>query len=111
MLMASFIFTEKNLDAEFFALDAMIAEAAQATPGFLGKENWIAPDGSKRNSVYYWENQTALSQFSRHPKHVEAKRRYKDWYDGFHVVIAEVQKSYGDDAFDHITPNARAVKK
>ena len=50
MLMASFIFTEKNLNETFFALDALIEEAAEATPGFLGKERWVTPEGDKRNS-------------------------------------------------------------
>lgn len=108
MLSASFIFTETDLDADFFRLDAMIAEAAEATPGFLGKENWIAPDGSRKNSVYYWRDKAALQAFSRHPRHQEAKRQYEKWYGGFHVVIAEVVKSYGDGALDHITPNGRA---
>ena len=107
MLMVSFIFTEKNLDADFYALDKAIDEAARAVPGFLGKESWVASDGSKRNSVYYWENKTALDEFSRNRKHLEAKRRYKEWYGGLHIVISEVQKSYGDGAFSHITPNAR----
>jgi transcription elongation factor/antiterminator RfaH len=53
-------------------------------------------------------NIEALGQFARHPRHLEAKRRYTEWYGGFHVVIAEVQKSYGDGALDHVTPNARA---
>lgn len=110
MFMASFIFTEKNLDEEFFRLDELIAQAAEQTDGFIGKENWVSPDGAKRNSVYYWENQDALREFSRHPKHIEAKQKYQAWYGGFHIVISEVVKSYGDSAFDHITPNSRAKK-
>ncbi|WP_237072817.1 antibiotic biosynthesis monooxygenase family protein [Pseudaestuariivita rosea] len=105
--MASFIFTEKHLDDEFFKLDAMIEEAAIATPGFLGKESWIAADQSKRNSVYYWTDKDALDQFARHPLHLKAKRQYEKWYGGFHVVISQVTKSYGDSQFDHVTPNSR----
>lgn len=37
----------------------------------------------------------------------EAKRQYQQWYKGFHIVISEVIRSYGDGALDHITPNAR----
>jgi len=107
MLMASFIFTETNLDAEFFRLDALILQAAKDTEGYLGKENWQTADGAKRNSVYYWEHADALRQFSRHPAHIEAKQHYDKWYGGFHVVISEVTKSYGDGAFEHLTPNAR----
>lgn len=108
MFSASFIFTERELDDEFFALDAKIEAAAAATDGFLGKESWVSVDGSKRNSVYYWRDREALGVFSRHPLHLEAKRQYERWYSGFHVVIAEVVKSYGDSAWSHATPNERA---
>ena len=46
--------------------------------------------------------------FSMHPRHIEAKRQYKKWYKGFHVVISEIQQSYGDGFFPHITPNSRS---
>ncbi|MEL6532039.1 MAG: DUF4188 domain-containing protein [Pseudomonadota bacterium] len=107
MLMASFIFTETDLDETFFTLDALILEAAEATPGYIGKENWVSQDGGTRNSVYYWRDQKALAQFARHPKHLEAKRQYEKWYGGFHVVISEIKKSYGDGALAHLTPNDR----
>ena len=74
----------------------------------MGKENWMAADGTKRNSVYYWETKEALRQFSQHPQHVEAKQQYQKWYGGFHVFISEVIKSYGDDAFENVTPNSRS---
>ena len=111
MISASFIFTETDLDQEFFRLDGLIAEAAEATPGFLGKENWMTADRGKRNSIYYWKDQTALKAFSSHPLHLEAKQQYQKWYGGFHVVISEVVKSYGDGAFDHVTPNNRPSKR
>lgn len=107
MLMASFIFTETDLDQTFFRLDALILEAAQATDGYIGKENWQSQDGKARNSVYYWRDQKALAEFARHPKHLEAKRQYERWYGGFHVVISEIKKSYGDGAVEHLTPNDR----
>lgn len=111
MLSASFIFTETDLDEAFFALDAKIAQAAEETPGFLGKENWVSADGGKKNSVYYWEDQAALRAFSSHPLHLEAKQQYAKWYGGFHAVISEIVKSYGDGAIDHVTPNNRPAKQ
>lgn len=111
MLSASFIFTETALDDEFFRLDGLIAQAAEDTDGFLGKENWQTADGTKRNSIYYWQDQVALQAFSRHPLHQKAKQEYQKWYGGFHVVISEVVKSYGDGAFDHITPNNRPQRR
>ena len=65
-------------------------------------------DWKRVNSTYYWENKEVLNAFSRHPKHLEAKRQYTKWYKGFHVVISEIQHSYGDGYFSHITPNSRA---
>ena len=111
MFSASFMFTTTNLDEEFFRLDGLILEAAEATDGYLGKENWVSEDGEKRNSVYYWQDREALGQFARHPQHLEAKKQYQKWYGGFHVVISAVTKSYGDGAFDHITPNNRPVRR
>lgn len=111
MISASFIFTETDLDDEFFRLDGLIAQAAEATPGFLGKENWVTSDGAKKNSIYYWEDKAALKVFSSHPLHLEAKRQYQKWYGGFHVVISEVVKSYGDGTLAHVTPNNRPAKR
>ncbi|MEM1263659.1 MAG: DUF4188 domain-containing protein [Pseudomonadota bacterium] len=107
MFSASFIFTERELDAEFLELDGLIAAAASATDGFIGKESWVSTDGARRNAVYYWRDRDALRQFSRHPLHIQAKRQYERWYGGFHVVIAEVVQSYGDGHVSHATPNER----
>ena len=49
----------------------------------------------------------ALREFSAHPSHLEAKRQYQRWYRGYHIVIAEIVRSYGDDAIEHFTPNQR----
>ncbi len=108
MLSVQFIFETKDATEEFLALDALIATAADEIEGFVGKESWQSADGVRRNSIYYWQNADALRQFSAHPKHLEAKRRYQEWYSGFHVVISDVRKSYGDGAFAHLTPNSRA---
>jgi heme-degrading monooxygenase HmoA len=111
MLSASFIFTETELNDEFFRLDGLIAQAAEETPGFLGKENWVTADGAKKNSIYYWQDQASLKVFSSHPVHLEAKAQYETWYGGVHVVISEVVKSYGDGALAHVTPNNRPAKR
>jgi hypothetical protein len=48
-----------------------------------------------------------LKALGTHPSHIEAKQKYAQWYNGYHVVISEVIKSYGDSAFQHLTPNHR----
>lgn len=109
MYSASFIFEPGQYDDAFYKLDNLIAEIALVTDGYIGKESWTSVDGSKVNSVYYWDSLESLKVFSTHPKHIEAKRQYKRWYQGFHIVISEVIKSYGDGFFEHVTPNSRAA--
>lgn len=107
MLTAAFIFQPGKRDEEFDRLNALISEAAHATGGFLGEEAWQSADGQLFNATYYWDSMEALKRFSSHPRHLEAKRQYARWYGGFHVVISEVVKSYGDGGVEHLTPNER----
>lgn len=48
----------------------------------------------------------SLKAFASIPSHIEAKQKYAQWYLGYHVVISEVIKSYGDAAFQHLTPTS-----
>lgn len=96
MLQVSFIFRPGSRDAEFHRLDALIAAAAEATEGYLGQESWVSADGTLRNATYFWRDEAALRAFSRHPSHLEAKRQYRRWYEGYQVVVAEVRAAHGD---------------
>jgi len=107
MISAAFIYEPRTYNHEFTELNALIEEAATSTPGFLGDETWTSDDGKRHNATYYWENLECLKALTTHPKHIEAKRRYGEWYTGYQVVIAEVIKSYGDGAFPHITQPGR----
>jgi heme-degrading monooxygenase HmoA len=107
MFSAAFIFRPGTYDDEFHRLNALIDEAANNTDGYLGAETWHSADGKTLNATYYWSSLEALQAFSRDPNHLEAKKQYSRWYDGYHIVISEVIRSYGDDAIEHITPNAR----
>ncbi|MGH8121836.1 MAG: antibiotic biosynthesis monooxygenase family protein [Rudaea sp.] len=109
MYSAAFIFEPGVYDARFHELNALIDQAAKATEGYLGVESWRSADGQKSNATYYWATLDALKQFSNHPKHLEAKREYKKWYRGYHIVIAQVIRAYGDGAFAHFTPNEHAA--
>lgn len=100
MYTASFQFEPGDYDEEFHRLDRLIEEAARATAGFLGKEAWHSPDGARRNATYYWDSLDALDEFSAHPVHLEAKRQYRRWYRGYHILVSEVLRSYGDGAFE-----------
>ncbi len=107
MYSAAFIFEPGEYDEEFHRLNAIIDEVARSMSAFRGAESWISPDGKRKNATYYWDNLEALKEFSNHPVHLEAKRQYSRWYNGYHIVISEVVRSYGDGAFPHQTPNER----
>ena len=107
MYSAAFIFRPGNYDDEFHRLNALIDEAANATPGYLGAETWQSADGKTLNATYYWETLDALKAFSRNPHHLEAKKQYARWYEGYHIVVSEVVRAYGDGAIAHLTPNER----
>ena len=108
MYSAAFIFKPGTYDDEFHRLNELIDAAANATEGYLGAETWKSPDGEIFNAIYYWETLDALQVFSKHPIHLEAKKQYSRWYDGYHIVISEVIRSYGDNTIAHFTPNDRA---
>ena len=107
MFSAAFIFRPGNYDDEFHRLNKLIDKAANATAGFLGTESWQSPDGKTLNATYYWESLEALREFSMNPDHLEAKQQVSRWYDGYHIVISEVLRSYGDSTIGHMTPNDR----
>lgn len=107
MFSAAFIFRPGTYDEEFHRLNGLIDSAANATDGYLGAEVWKSEDEKTLNATYYWETLDALKQFSMHPSHLEAKKQYSRWYDGYHIVISEVIRSYGDDSIRHLTPNDR----
>ena len=111
MYSASFIWEPGTYDAEFHRLNKVIDDVAQSLPGFLGVEAWQNADGSRRNATYFWDSLDTLRTFSSHPVHLEAKKQYARWYNGYHIVFSEVLRSYGDGHFAHITPNARSVAR
>lgn len=109
MYSAAFIFEPGTYDERFHALDAQIEAAAAANPGYLGRETWHSENGARVNATYYWRDLESLKTFSSNPQHLEAKREYQRWYKGFHIVISQVVRSYGDGTLTHITPNSRPL--
>ena len=103
MIAAQFIFQPGTYDAEFHELDAKIEEAAAANPGFLGTDKWYSKDGTRTNSIYYFESMADLTKLGRVTEHRDAKGKVSRWYDGFQVVVTEVIASYGDGSIPHIT--------
>ena len=111
MYSAAFLFRPGTYDAEFHRLNGLIDEAAKSNPGFIGVESWQSADGKTLNATYYWASLEDLKKFSQHPKHLEAKKQYSRWYDGYHIIVSEVLRSYGDEKIDHFTPNRRSTQR
>lgn len=107
MYIAAFVFEPGERDAEFHRLNGLIDDIARSIDGFVGAETWREAGGVRVNATYYWESLDALKEFSTHPRHMEAKRQYRKWYKGFHVVVSHVLQSYGDGAVSHLVPNRR----
>ncbi len=109
MYSATFIFTIKELNAEFHALDALIASATKDTTGYMGEEAWEDPKTGRIANVYYWESEIGLRELISHPKHQEAKQRYSQWLGGYQVIISQVIKTYGDDTLGHLLSQSRSA--
>jgi heme-degrading monooxygenase HmoA len=107
MYSATFIFDKKQFDTEFYTLDKAIAEAAKNTTGYIGEEAWENAETGRISTVYYWESMDGLQELMKHPKHLEAKAAQAKWLDGYHVVIAQVLRAYGDGTFAHPTDSLK----
>lgn len=101
MYTSTFTFAKGEYDDEFHRLDAAIAEAARATPGYLGEEAWDNTTTGQISNVYYWESLDALQALMRHPRHLEAKAAQARWLKGYQVVVAQVLRTYGDGKLAH----------
>ncbi len=100
MYTATFIFRIKKEDETFKRFNELVNRAAESNPGFVRRESWSNEAEGKRAVVYYWESIEALAEFSRHPDHLEAKRRYREWYSGYEVIVAEVVRRSSDGGLD-----------
>ncbi len=101
MYTSTFTFAKREFDAEFHALDNAIAQAARIIPGYLGEESWESASNGLVSNVYYWETMESLQTLMRHPAHMAAKQRQRQWLAGYQVVIAQVVGSYGDGGIGH----------
>ncbi len=101
MYSATFTFAKGEYDDEFHQLDQVIANVAKQVPGYLGEEAWENPSTGLISTVYYWETLDALQQLVEHPAHIAAKQKRAQWINGYHIVIAQVIRSYGDGGIGH----------
>lgn len=92
---STFVFAKKQFDDEFHRLDAMVAEAARAIPGYLGEESWENAATGLVSNVYYWSSLEAMRALMEHPAHLRAKAAQANWLAGYRVVVAKVMRVYG----------------
>jgi heme-degrading monooxygenase HmoA len=95
------MFAKGEYDDEFHRLDAAIANAAKAIPGYLGEESWENTLTGMISNVYYWDSLEALQTLMRNPSHLTAKAQQARWLNGYRVIISEVLRTYGDALPDH----------
>ncbi len=101
----NFMFRIKELDKDFHALNEKITKIARASEGYVDSSHWVLQeDKTVHGYTYYWKDMESLRAFSQHPVHQEAKRRYAEWLDGYHVEISQLIHSYGDGGVPHLTP-------
>lgn len=102
MISCQFIFAPGEYDERFHELDASIDAFAQSLEGYVGVDRWVSIDGTSRNSIYYFADAETVKTFSRFPHHLEAKNDYRQWYEGYQIVVGEVKAIYGDGRLAHI---------
>lgn len=98
MVTASFIFKQTTADTAFHDLNDRIRDIALSAEGFLGRKAWQGENGMEA-VVYYWRSMEDLDRFRKDATHKLAKSRYREWYAGYRVEIAEVIRLSGDDLF------------
>lgn len=101
MYSATFTFAKGEYDDEFHQLDKAIADIAKGIPGYLGEEAWENPSTGLISTVYYWETMEALQQLVQHRAHIAAKQKQAKWIRGYHIVVTQVIRSYGDGGIGH----------
>lgn len=104
MICCQFIFLPGTYDDDFYRLDAQIAEYAHNLPGFVRVEKWVAPEdgplAGQVNAIYYFTDRQSVAQLARFPHHQVAKEQVARWYDGYRIVVSEVETTYGDGRID-----------
>lgn len=80
-------------DRGYEAMAETMLERARRQPGFLGFESARDALGV---SVSYWADLESIRRWKCDLMHGEAQRRGReDWYSGYRVRIAKVEKDYG----------------
>lgn len=96
MICCQFIFRPGTYDDDFHRLDGQIDDYARSLPGFDRVEKWVSPDGAMVNAIYYFADKESVAALARFPRHREAKEQVDRWYDGYRIVVSQINATYGD---------------
>ncbi|RFB78743.1 antibiotic biosynthesis monooxygenase family protein [Methylovirgula sp. 4M-Z18] len=91
------IFTSlRNADdgEDYAVLAERMVELAKQQPGYLGHES-VRDSLGVGITVSYWQSEEAIRAWKANLEHLEAQRRgRRDFYAGFEVRIAKVERAY-----------------
>ena len=93
------IFTSLRTDYQQGYADTAkrMVELAALQPGFLGAESVRDVEGLGI-TVSYWQDEVAIAAWKQQVEHRLAQERGKrDWYAGYRIRIAKVERAYGFD--------------
>ena len=78
---------------EALAMQQHLYEVARNTPaiGEIEGHNWTREDGALM-IVYTFKSKEAMQEFVRHPEHLEAMRRGKEFFSSVRTQIASLEK-------------------
>ena len=92
----SVIFASQRTENEggYSEMAGVIDELAESQPGFLGAE--YARDASGFGiTVSYWKDLDSIAKWKAQATHLQAQKLGKsDWYAGFEVRVAKVERAY-----------------
>jgi len=92
----SVIFSSQRTQPEggYGQMADLLEELAESQPGFLGIES--ARDASGFGiTVSYWKGLECIARWKAQATHLQAQQMGKsDWYQGFEVRIAKVERAY-----------------
>ena len=94
------IFTSLRTDYQqgYAGTAKRMVELAALQPGFLGAESVRDAEGLGI-TVSYWQDEAAIAAWKQQAEHRLAQERGKrDWYAGYRVRIAKVERTYGFNA-------------
>lgn len=82
---------DNGYDATAERMDELVA----SVPGFLGVDSARSSAGFGI-TVAYFRDEEAIAAWRDDPEHREARARgRKEWYEGYAVHVAKVERSYG----------------